>query len=658
LKKLNVRPLRPLSIFLTGFLFLTFMMLMAFLRLRLSQAGIGGWLAQSATFKPIKVFGIHYILKILLPVYLFGGCLAWFASLLPGAIVKKNWLKDWKSREAVYFGLSSMLWIHIVLWWQVPTALWVFPGIRNLPFWVIFIILLIMAVTYPIIWLVQQKTTFLFSRTALLVLWLVSWTLLAYMPRFIPRPAPRANGGEQQCKVLMLGIDGLRSDTFLSVSDGLKGTRFENSYTVIPATRLLWHILWGGDPMKYTIGHIGATLEEFQNPHNLVLLRVAMGQGWKPRFYIDDGGTIGLTGRQMDLDDHLMPAAGWENFVNSNLAVSFPMYAIWENWFKAFPTTNPWSSMDAGLRETLRLGRGSAWVMFHSCLAHQPIFLTRQELQKTGSWFKISPWAYEPLVHIDLVQAHQVENYDARTNPYSAYKIRMESIVSAWQKIWNRLDDDTHYRNSVRILFSDHGERFHNVFNGFQLQGVHGYNLDPWECRTAMIVDGPGFRQSPGSAPKENSISLMSIRAALQDMLDNQSDFSPLVFENSFPVSPIRYHTIATSAFGRELLNFREEKEKNLAANSYIAPNGIWYIEYKRSAEERAKDASVGYAEGAISTYFKPIEGGGALKTQFDKYTLIKHELVSEEDFQLAKAKVERILMDATLSSQNRRTWF
>ncbi|MDR2697034.1 MAG: hypothetical protein LBB40_00995, partial [Holophagales bacterium] len=73
------------------------------------------------------------------------------------------------------------------------------------------------------------------------------------------------------------------------------------------------------------------------------------------------------------------------------------------------------------------------------------------------------------------------------------------------------------------------------------------------------------------------------------------------------------------------------------------------YIEYKKSAEERAKDASVGYAEGAISTYFKPIEGGGALKTQFNKYTLIKHELVSEEDFQLAKAKVEKILTEAKL---------
>jgi hypothetical protein len=225
----------------------------------------------------------------------------------------------------------------------------------------------------------------------------------------------------------------------------------------------------------------------------------------------------------------------------------------------------------------------------------------------------------------------------------------MESIVGAWRSIWNQLEDDPQYKYSVRILFSDHGERFHNVFNGLQLQGVHGYNLDPWECRTAMIVDGPGFRQNPGSAPNEKSISLMSIRAALEDMLDNKSDFSPLIFENSFPVSPMRYHTIATSAFGQESLNFREEKENNLAANSYIAPNGIWYIEYKKSAEERAKDASVGYAEGAISTYFKPIEGGGALKTQFNKYTLIKHELVSEEEFQSAKAKVEKILTEAKL---------
>ena len=642
-KKLDVKLLRLLSVFFIGFLFLTCMFLVAYLRSRLAQAGVAGWIIQAITYKPIQVFGVQYLLKILLPIYLLGGCAAWLASLLPGAAVKKNWLRDWKSHEAILFGLSSMLWVHIVLWWQVPSSLWVLPGVRALPFWSIFLILLLAALAYPIIWLIKQKMSAV-KNSAILMLWLTSWTLLAYMPQIIPKPSPKANGGEHSCKVLMLGIDGLRSETFLSLSEGLKGTKYENAYTTIPATRLLWHILWGGDAMEYTIGHVGATLEELQQPHNLILLRKAMEQNWNPRFYIDDGGTISLAGRRLDLDDYLMPAAGWENFVNSNLAVSFPMYATWENWFKPFPTTNPWISMDAGLREALRLGRGSAWVMFHSCLAHQPIFLSRHELHKTGRWWSISPQAYEPVTHVALAKNHQIENYDPRTNPYLAYKIRMESIINAWQSIWNQLDKDPHYKDSIRILFSDHGERFYNLWNGFQLQGVHGYNLDPWECRIAMLIDGLDFSQDPGGEPLEKTISTMSIRVAIQDMLDNKSDFNRTIFENSFPIAPMRYHTISTNRFGEQDLEFREEKEKDLVANAYIGPNGVWYIEYKRNAEARAKDVSIGYADGPISTYYKPIEGGGALKMEFDKYDYVKHGLVSEDDFQAAKAKVEKIL--------------
>ena len=75
-----------------------------------------------------------------------------------------------------------------------------------------------------------------------------------------------------------------------------------------------------------------------------------------------------------------MPARGWENFVNSNLGVRVPLFAAWLDMLRVFPTTNPWTEPAAGLHQALEQGRGADWVIYHSCLAHQPIFLTRGEL--------------------------------------------------------------------------------------------------------------------------------------------------------------------------------------------------------------------------------------------------------------------------------------
>ncbi len=640
----RTRPARILVPALLGPLFLFILMMEAYFRFKLAKAGMAGWISEAFGYRPIRAFGIQYALRILIPLYFGAGIYAWAASLIPGLLARREWLKEWKARESLAFGLSALLWTHIVLWWQVPTALWVMPGIRVMPFWLIFPLLGSLALAYPLWWLSQKSQVGLMRRGATLACWLLLWSGLAWAPQVLPRPRPEARGGDQPCKVLLMGIDGLRSDTFLERSAGFKGVRYENAYTVIPATRLLWHILWGGDPMTYTIGHVGPSKEEFEHPHDLVLLREAMLKGWRPRFYIDDGGTIGVVGRHMDLDDSLMPASGWENFVNSNLAASFPLYAVWENWLKPFPTTNPWASMDEGLKEALRMGRGSGWVMFHSCLAHQPIFMNRQELKQTGRWWTLVPRAYEPYSHIGLVQPKDVSYVDPRTGPFLAYQVRMGSILKAWEPIWNALGQDPNYKGAVRTLFSDHGERFHNVANGLQLQGVHGFNLDPWECRAAMLMAGPGFSDQIEPTPRQASVSLLGLRDGIQRLLADKGPFDAAYFETCEPMAPFRYHTLATSAFGPDPIQFRAEPEKDLAVGTYIAPGGIWFTTYSKSIQERAKDASVGYAVGRDSYYFKPMQKGGAMKYHFRGYEPVSADEIDEDAFQKAKTKVEAML--------------
>jgi hypothetical protein len=590
------------------------------------------------------LFAIQYALRILLPLYTLAGLGLWFLTLIPMGLVDRTWFKTWTGGQAVVLMFAGFLWLHTLLWWQVPTALWVIPGLRQIPFALLFPLLITLSLVLAVEVLRRRGLSWQRSGSCLAA-WLVLWAVPGWLPQVLPVPGVAPRPGNEPCKVLLVGLDALRSDTFLSEAGQLKGLRYENSYTVIPATRLLWHILWGGDPLFYTVGHVAPSVEEYRHPETLSVLKDATAKGWKPRFYIDDGGTIGLAERKMDLDDALAPAEGWENFVNSNFAVSFPLYAVWENWFKPFPTTNPWAPLDAGLKEALRLGHGSGLVMFHSCLAHQPIFLNRPELAQTGRWWTLSPIAYQPLPSRLLVRRTQAEHPDPRTNTYLACQIRMNAILRAWEPIWNALDQDPAYRGAVRVLLSDHGERYHNVGpNGFQLQGIHGFNLDCWECRTAMLVAGPGFSDQVVPEPRSATISLLALRDGTRRLIDGQGAFDAEFFEHAYPTAPIRYHTLDQSNFVDEPLRYREMKEKDLAIHTFVGPHGLWYTEYDQPAKERGKDVSVGLATGADLWIYKPLLKGGADEFHYRAYTLESDREVDEATFQAKRAEVEALL--------------
>lgn len=636
--------LRLLMAVCLGPLALVFLFLAFVIYYHWAQSGITGWMSDAMSVAPIQAFGRAYALRILLPLYTVAGIVLWMLTLAPLWLLDRPWARNWKAKECLGLGMASFLWAHVCLWWQVPTTLWTVPGLARVPY----VILL------PLLALIPASTALYFLRRrdwkwgkafAGMAAWLLLWAMPGWLPQVLPTPGVAPRGGSDTCRVLMIGLDGLRSDTFLKSTSEFKGIHYENSYTPIPATRLLWHILWGGDPLFYTVGHVGPSVEEYQHPEGLALLKEAKEKGWKPRFYIDDGGTVGLAERQTDLDDALSPAEGWENFVNSNLASSFPLYAVWENWFKPFPTTNPWAPLDAGLKEALRLGRGSKWVMFHSCLAHQPIFLSRDELAQTGRWWTLSPQDYKPVSEMRSVTKAQAEHPDPRTNAFLAYQIRMGAILRSWEPIWNKLDQNPSYRGSVKVLFSDHGERFHNVGpSGFQLQGVHGFNLDAWECRTAMLLAGPGFSDKVESAPRSVAVSLLGLRDGTRRLIQGKGAFDTAFFEGAYPIVPIRYHTLDDSDFGIPLGNYRQLSDKEIAAHSFIGPHGLWYTEYEKPASERAKDVSVGLAQGSDLWIYKPLVGGGAHEIHYMGYQMESLKKVEESVYQAKKAEVEKLM--------------
>lgn len=634
--------LRLLALLLPGPLLLGVLGVMALIHYKTAPAGMAVWLADAFQYKPIREFALFYGFKILLPLYLVAGIGAWLLTLLPALGLDRAWARDWKGREAVGFGLSGLLFAHLLLWWEVPTALWMLPGLRQIPFVVLFPLLTVLALAYPLRWLLRRNLSWP-RRSVYLVCWVAAWSLLAGFPRWVEPPRPEARPGKGPVKVLMVGLDGLRSDVHLKLAGELEGIPYTQAVTPIPATRLLWHVLWGGDPMFYSVGHVGPSIEEFQNPGSLKLLLKAASQQWKPRFYIDDGGTIGLAQRVTPLDDHLMPAEGWENFVNSNLASSFPLYAVWENWLKPFPTTNPWAPLDQGLKEALRLGRGSQWVMFHSCLAHQPLFLNRDELGQTGRWWTLAPRRYLPNASRFEVGPKQLAEADSRTGPFQSYTIRMASIVRAWQETWNNLSRDPDYKDAVRILFSDHGERFHHVAPNLQLQGIHGFNLDPWELRVALQVAGPGFSNRTGEFPREGSVSLLGIRDGIERLMEGKA-FDDAFLRQAYPVAPVRYHVVDRQAFTEEPGEYRQISDKEIQSDSFIGRRGLWFTKYDRPASERAMDVSVAWAEGDRLTVLKPLKRGGAHRYRYEGYRLLEVVEVDEAELKAGRAKVEALM--------------
>lgn len=615
-----------------------------FVFFRRAEAGLSVLFEKGFTSRWVTMFGVRFVLTLVLPFYLVTALFQWGLTLVLGSAFRRGFSEDWRALEGFGLTLSALVWAHLVLWWQVPTTLWRLPGLRVLPFWLLFPLLVALTLAYPVRWLRRARLGWI-GGPFLLVLWMAAWTVLPLAPERLPRLLTAAKGGSDNAQVLIVGLDGLREDLGTEVTANWPGVSYENAWTVIPATRLLWHILWGGDPLFFTVGHAPPALTEFQGQQPLPIIQEADHLGWKPRFYIDDGGTIGLAGRPANFDDVLMPAPGWENFVNSNLTASFPLFAVWENWGRAFPTTNPWAPLDGGLREALRLGRGSKMVMFHSCLAHVPIFLRRDELASIHHWWTLNPMQMEPWVVRQQVTLARALKWDPRTDPMAAYSLRMESILHSWEPIWRELAQDPQYGQATRILFSDHGEHFYRATPQIHLGGVHGYNLDPWEGRITLKVAGPGFEAPPGAAPSQATISVLSIRDALDQALQTGKPFSRKTLETSYPVAPMRYQTIS-----RELLTdekedlYRQMGLTDLTTKTGIAPEGIWFTIYEKSAQERSEEVSLAWGRGPDMEVVKPLKAGGAHRITYKGYVQDPITTVSEEAYKQDKEAIKQLL--------------
>jgi hypothetical protein len=544
------------------------------------------------------------------------------------------WIKEWRFIHGFATVVGVLLGLHLLLWWQVPSTLWLIPLLSQLPFSLIFSSLLL--ATLGIWALAIRSMGFCFRRGVLL---LAAWGLIClvigripFWASSFPPVSPKSALGE--AKVLMVSLDGLRFD--VAQSEGLgswRGTAFSNVYTPVPATRLLFGLLWGGNPTQLTAGHAIPPIGD-QEEKAYPLLDAAKDRGWAPRFYIDDGGTIGLSGRSSNFDEVLMPASGWENFASSNLAAFVPLFAAWHDALRLFPGTHPWASMDTGLKSALEQGRGSGWVMFHSCLTHQPIYLSRSELNTLGKWKDLKPSQLRPIGSVWGLSDGQAT--DPRGDPLVAYRIRVNSILSAWRPVWESLSADPNYRNATRFFFSDHGERFFHLTESVRAIGVHGYDLDPWELRVPLVIDGPGWPTGRAQHPT----SLLLIREIISTRLFKNHG-STLSEVDSYPNPVARYLTVSTAHLRPNPYTYKELTSSLMASETVILPGGHWGLHYRISSEERGAYTSFAEVTADSLTVYKPLlDTDQYHKIIYDKYELKSNQIISGVEGNLARRRV------------------
>jgi hypothetical protein len=608
---------------------------------RFEAAGLSKFLSQGIASPAARSFAMGILLREILPIYGLSGFAVWTAAWLWGRLpwgLGSEWGRTWTGKEAFLITLAGLTWIHLCLWWKVPTALWVIPVLSKVPFWLLFPgLLLIWSV--PLLRWLHRRDIGPGRVLGTSLGWVLAWTCLAAVPfwaRRTPAPAPH---GSAPVKLLVLGVDGLRPD--VAEPRGLQqfdGLHFPNVYTPVPNTRLCYSILWGGDPAHYSVGHALPSLEELKGNIHYDLLLALKAKGLKARFYIDDGGTIGLSGRTDYFDEVLMPARGWENFVNTNLAVHVPLYASWLDALRVFPTTTPWSSVEAGLLAAVEHGRGADVVMYHSCIVHQPLFLSRVELGEIDRWWTLSPGDMRPFMAWWQAPLDKDDQFDSRRDPLKFYGIRVGKVLAAWSKIWRQLESDPDYKAATRVFLSDHGERFYHASEHIRLMGSHGFDLDPWTLRVPFVLAGPGIPTAQGT---DQAVSLLELRDAMWNWAVEGTPISPQSF-GRWPMAPSRYNTLSTDFFRASEIQYRQTDTKEIVERGAILSDGLWLLGYKKSAEERGKDVSLAEADKNRLTIWKPLKNGGGHKLVFTGLDLVEESLVDEETFHAAKLRIEK----------------
>jgi hypothetical protein len=526
-------------------------------------------------------------------------------------------------KRGLWVGLGALLWIHGLLYLDVPGALGTVQGLSRLPMGLVLALLLggglwISAKGFEARW----RGSWRIAGAALTI------ALLIHLPhdlfrRMAPRTAPvPAN----ERRLLVLGIDGLRQDIAERAMPEWKAPGGCQPVVAVPATRLAWNMLLGADPDSFQHHFVIPFKSEFQKPPQPGLLDAAKAKGLRTIFLIDDSTTLSFVLSRTPFDEVYEPSGGWKHFFTVGAGSCWPVYSWAENYLSYIETTNPWSDDRAFFREVGRALGQHQWVSAHTCQMHAPFFLRQDEIQvlRPWSWLLHSAYSYQPYQSMEQAELDRYRRQGGKANPINHYRIRamrllrdLGPLLKQWEEAYPALSG---------VITSDHGEEFVPVITPdgtlvSYLTGIHGFTLTPETLRVPLHPIG----QTKSHLGPRDIYSWLDLRDDLGRWVHRED---PLQLTRagsegwllSFPtVQAVHTQTKETRDQGG--VEGAGIKPAEFVRNTYLSFSGLWFmdapVDYKT-----VKDLSWALIKPDQTITLNPIGNGKYLKAIYSGYTL------------------------------------
>ncbi|HET7101300.1 MAG TPA: hypothetical protein VFJ52_09135, partial [Terriglobia bacterium] len=169
----------------------------------------------------------------------------------------------------------------------------------------------------------------------------------------------------------------------------------------------------------------------------------------------------------------------------------------------------------------------------------------------------------------------------------------------------------------------------------------HGYGLDPWELRIPLCLDGPGV---PEGTDDRKALSLLAVRDAVAKRLLDGTPIQPgalLAADDA----PMRMHALNFTLRADQPHDYREMDPHEFIEGVRVLPDGVWFMKYKASPEQREEDLSYAEAHGRILKTYRPLIRGGARLFTYDGYDLVSTEELTQQAFDKAKQAINRAFL-------------
>lgn len=544
-------------------------------------------------------------------------------------------------KPGLWVGLGSLLWIHGLLFLDVPGTLGTVQGLNRLPIGLVLALLLLGG-----IWASAKGFKSRINSIWRLVGAALTILLLLHVPHdFFRRLAPRsANVSSEERRLLVIGIDGLRQDLTESAMPNWKAPGGCQPVVAVPATRLAWNMLLGEDPDSFKYHLVIPFKDEYMTPKKPGLLNAAKTNGINSIFLIDDSTTLSFLLTQTPFDEVYEPSGGWKHFFTVGAGSCWPVYSWVENYLSYIETTNPWSDDRSFFREVDRALEHHQWVSAHTCQMHAPFFLRRDEIQvlRPWRWLFHTAYSYQPYQGMEQAEQDHFHRQGGRANPINHYRIRATRILKDLDPMLKQWE--VKYPKLSGVVTSDHGEEFVPVITPegtlvSYLTGIHGFTLTP---ETLKVPLHP-FGQTKANLNSNDIYSWLDLRDDLgrwvqgndQLQLTRTGSVGWLI---SFPTVQA-VHTQSKETREQGGIEGAGIKPKDYINNTYLSFSGLWFMDTPQDFRT-VKDLSWAYILPDQTITLNPIGDGKYLKVSYAGYA------INGNPEEISAASIESILKD------------